>query len=274
MLKFMVRSDMEGASGIVNYSQAEVGGSEYAEGQRYFLSDLAALLRGLEGAEVHIYDEHFFGRNIPLDAVPPGVKVYYGKPPYRPDWAGGLTGDFDGMILLGLHSKAGTPDAILPHTYEADIEDISVNGMSVGEIGMETLIAGELGVPLSLIVGDNAGCREARNLVPETLCVETKQGFCETGALVFPLKETAVWIEDAARHLVNSAGKASPLPAPKNPAVEIKLFEGLFRRHFSALFPQYIRDGVVNLRGQTLCSVWAEYWRMKLAAQTAMKGER
>ncbi len=42
--KYMVRCDIEGVSGVVNYTQAEPGAAEYAFGQRMFHSDLRALL--------------------------------------------------------------------------------------------------------------------------------------------------------------------------------------------------------------------------------------
>ena len=67
MKKFVVRCDLEGASGIVSYVQAEPWQAEYQDGRRYFMSDLLALLKGLDdgGADViQVYDEHCYGRNI------------------------------------------------------------------------------------------------------------------------------------------------------------------------------------------------------------------
>ncbi|MDR1692490.1 MAG: M55 family metallopeptidase [Oscillospiraceae bacterium] len=275
-MKLMVRTDMEGASGIVSYCQAEVGAAEYAEGRRFFLSDLRALLRGLNagsGTEVVIYDEHFYGRNIPPDEVPRGVNVYCGKPPYTAGWAGGLDSGFDGLVLLGFHSKAGTPGALLPHSYELTNRDIRVDGLSVGEIGLEAMIAGELGVPALLMVGDDAGCREAKALMPGIPCVETKKGFCETGGCIRPLQDTAAEITEAARKLLaGTSPVVKPLVPGKNPTLEIDLAEGSFCDMTAKLYPGSYKDGTVTLKAPTLCGAWGEFWRMKLAAQAALQG--
>lgn len=271
-MKIMIRTDMEGASGIVSYSQAEAGCGEYAVGQRYFVSDLLSLLRGLEGAEIYLYDEHFYGRNIPLDALPRGVTLYCGKPPYRADWAGGLDASFDGMVMLGFHSKAGTEQALLAHSYESDILDIRVNGLSVGEIGVETMIAGELGVPLVLVTGDDKGCEEAGALVPGVSCVTVKRGQGMYGAQVYPLQDTSGWIEEAARKLARGVTRLpKPYATPKNPVMEITLTDTPYRAALAKLFPDVCRGRAVTLQGSTVCAVWSQYWRMKLAAQDGME---
>ena len=166
--KFMIRSDIEGVSGIVSYEQAEPGKNEYEAGRRLFMNDLLALVVGLrEGGagEIHIYDEHCAGRNILLDELPEDVYIYVGKPPYTNDWAGGIDESFDGLIMLGYHSMRGTPNALLNHTYEPDLRGLILNGLHVGEIGMEIAIAECFGVPLALITGDSEGVREAKELV-------------------------------------------------------------------------------------------------------------
>ncbi len=145
-MKFMIRCDIEGVTGVVSYEQAEPCKSEYVFGQKMFMSDLIACIKGLlsgEADEIVVYDEHYYGRNIDLSAIPENVKTICGKPPYHPDWAGGLDETFTGVILLGFHSKFGTPGGLLPHSYELDIKDITINGLSVGEIGIEAAIAGD-----------------------------------------------------------------------------------------------------------------------------------
>ena len=86
MKKYMVRTDIEGITGIVSYDQSVPGHAEYAEGRELFMGDLLALLQGLfEGGadEVYLYDEHCAGRNIRIDQLPPHVYTYMGKPMYR-----------------------------------------------------------------------------------------------------------------------------------------------------------------------------------------------
>src|SRR4051812_29902750 len=163
---FHIRCDMEGVSGVVNLAQVTPNAPEYAQAREWFMAELLGLIEGLrEGGatDVSVYDEHWFGRNIDLARIPSGVRVFVGKPPYRADWAGGLDGSHAGMILHGLHSMDGTGET-LAHTYEPDFRAITLNGVSVGEVGMEAAVAGDWDVPLVLVIADSAGAAEARKI--------------------------------------------------------------------------------------------------------------
>ena len=187
--RYMVRCDIEGVSGVVSYEQAEPGKREYAFGHEMFMSDLIALLQGLNAGgadEVVIYDEHYYGRNIDMGELVCNVSAICGKPPYRPDWAGGLDASFAGVVLLGFHSKFGTPGGLLHHTYELDIRDLRINGVSVGEIGMEAAIAGDYGVPVVLVTGDSAGVAEAPIAMPRSAAASA-------GASLIPSPTMATW---------------------------------------------------------------------------------
>lgn len=270
MKKYMIRCDMEGASGIVSYEQAEPGKSEYDEGRKLFLSDLDALVSGLlaGGAdEVYIYDEHYFGRNVDLKRMPENVYVYCGKPPYRVEWAGGLDSSFTGMILLGLHSKRGTENALLNHTYEPDIQDIKINGVSVGEIGMESAIAGEMGVPLVMITGDSEGVMEAEKLVPGIYGVSVKKSCGEYGAMCYPTKTTYRWIYDAAVKVVQNPPTVKLLDFGKSVNVKINLFDTPFSGKYTKMF------GEPSFQSDSVLGCWAQYLNRKIKVQKQLEIE-
>jgi len=274
--KFMIRCDMEGASGIVSYDQVVPGEKEYDYGQRLFMSDLDALISGLiaGGAdEIHIYDEHYYGRNVLLDGLPDNVFVYCGKPPYLRNWAGGLDESFEGLILLGLHAKSGTPRATLQHTYEHDIRDIVLNGRSVGEIGVETAIAGDYGVPLLMITADSAGVEEARCLVPDVTGVAVKESLCEWGARCLPAGVTSRLIGDKARAIAKSGrGNGQPLRLGPDVQMDIALREGAYLQAYRALFPDtFVSGDTIRLQGANTTAVWADYWQNKLQTLAALE---
>ena len=213
MLKYMIRSDIEGASGVVSYVQAEPWQAEYADGRRYFMSDILAAVHGLldGGAdEVYIYDEHCYGRNVLMDELPENVFVYNGKPPYRPDWCGGIDESFAGMLMVGFHSKADRElGNLLHHTYDKDLKNIDINGLSVGEIGNEAAMAGDVGVPLVMVTGDSAGIEEAKALCPDVVGVSVKGSVSEYGGLCLPISVTHKMIYDAAKKIAADQ-KAEP----------------------------------------------------------------
>ena len=89
----------------------------------------------------------------------------------------GIDKDVDAVIYIGYHAMAGTQNGILAHTMSsAKIMNVWLNGRKIGEIGMNSLLAGHFGVPVLLIASDLAGCVEAREWVPGIAEVVTKIG--------------------------------------------------------------------------------------------------
>lgn len=268
MKKFMIRCDMEGATGIVSMEQSDPSGKEYDSGRNMFNLDLRAVIEGLNEAgadEIYVYDEHFYGRNVELADLPKNIHVICGKPPYRPDWAGGLDSTFAGLVLVGLHSMALTPSALLAHTYEEEILEMDVNGTKVGEIGLETMIAGEMGVPLILVTADSEGIREAKELVPDVEGVSVKESLGDNSALCYPCRTTRSRIKEAA---ARAAFKAEKIKACKseNPAVlTVTLKESAFLDRIKETYAGVVQGNKVVLSYPTLLEAYSVYWTMKLA---------
>lgn len=271
MKKYMIRCDIEGVSGVVSYEQAEPGKSEFEFGKRMFMSDLLAVIDGLNAGgadEIWIYDEHYYGRNIDMDQLPNNVFCINGKPPYRKEWAGGLDSSFSGLILLGFHSKRGTADALLNHTYEPDIVNIDINGVSVGEIGMETAIAGVFLVPLVLITADSEGIREAKQLVEGVRGVTVKESLSEFGALCYAASLTRKKIYEAAKDVAEHMPPAKPYRVGKA-TVAFTLKDGRYTDIYKSLYP--VENNVSVIEGDTVLDAYAEYWSRKLACQKLME---
>ena len=79
-MKIMIRTDVEGVTGVTSYEQAE--GSEL--GRAMLMNDLQAVIDGLLADGDHdivVYDEHTDGRNVDLRELPEAVAVICGKPP-------------------------------------------------------------------------------------------------------------------------------------------------------------------------------------------------
>lgn len=261
---------MEGVAGIVGMPQVTPGTTEYPLAREWFIAELLALVDGLiEGGagDVSIYDEHWFGRNIDIARLPRGVRAYCGKPPYRADWAGGLDSTCDGLILHGLHSMEGTGH-LLSHTYEPDFEAIYINGKLVGEIGVETAIAGDFDVPLAMVIADSAGSAEARELIPGVVTVDTKISRAAFGAECFALGDVVKKIRDAAVALAIKSPGTKPW---KITPVELrcKFKPGRYldelRRQTEGLF---VADDTICINAPTMTAAWAKYWEIKLQVQS------
>ncbi|MHB0913042.1 MAG: M55 family metallopeptidase [Armatimonadota bacterium] len=270
--RYMVRCDMEGTSGVVSYEQVEPGRSEYEFGQSMFMADLLALLEGLKAGgadEIVIYDEHYYGRNIDLSQLPGYATAICGKPPYRADWAGGLDSSFSGVVLLGFHSKAETPGGLLPHSYELEIEDLTLNGISVGEIGIEAAIAGDYGVPVVLVTGDSAGVNEARELIPGVTGIAVKKSCSETGGICYPIASTTAMIRKAGESVVRSISDIKPYSVSDKVELKIKLRECPYLEAVKRIYgSDIVGDRTLVIRGGSATEVWAEYWDRKVKCQS------
>jgi len=269
--KYMIRSDIEGVTGVVSYEQAEPGKAEYDFGRRMFMSDLTACVEGLlaGGAdEVVIYDEHYYGRNIDLGALPKNVTAICGKPPYRADWAGGLDDSFAGVVLLGFHAKYGTEGALLPHSYELDIRDLRLNGVSVGEIGMEAAVAGDWGVSVLMVIGDSAGVAEATSLLGGVRGVVVKEALGPAGALCYPAALTAERIRTAAEAIVRRPAAVKPYAVGNDVTLEVDLNDGPYLQAVRTELKGQMKDErTLVLHAETATAVWADYWSKKLHCQ-------
>lgn len=272
--KYMIRCDMEGVSGVVSYEQVEPGKPEYYFGKKMLMADLIAVIEGLnEGKtdEIVIYDEHYYGRNIDLDVLPENVAVICGKPPYRKNWAGGLDETFTGLILLGFHSKYGTSRGLLNHSYELDIKNIILNGISVGEIGMETAIAGDYNVPLLMIVGDSAGIDEAKQLVKGVEGVIVKEALSEREGLCYPIIKTSSMIHKKAGEIAKNKQYVKSYSLGNKITMQIEFNEGYYLSTFYQIYKDKMDNrNIIMLEGKSVTEIWSKYWSMKLNTQKEM----
>ncbi len=267
MKKFAVRSDMEGLFGVVSWDEVIPERPAYEKARQWLLEEILALAEGLRegGTEyLEVYDEHYYGLNLDARDLPGGVGLIRGKPPYTAEWPGGLDASFTGLILQGYHAKWGTEGGILAHTYEPDIEGVWINGVAVGEIGIEAAIAGEAGVPFVLYIGDAHGAKEAKALVPdvETVCV--KQGRGMERGLCRNWPDIRREIVAAAKKIAGSTSLPKPLCFEPPVEMRIRLGMGDYRAAFLKEFPEARADSEhVLLGGNSVIEVWADYWAMK-----------
>ncbi|NQT40702.1 MAG: M55 family metallopeptidase [Planctomycetes bacterium] len=268
---YMIRCDMEGVTGVVSYEQADPAGPEYELARQWFMAELIALVEGLQeggAGRIVVYDEHYYGRNIDLAALPTGATAICGKPPYRADWAGGLDGSFAGVILHGLHAMHGTPGALLPHTYEHDIGQLVLNDTTVGEIGMEAAVAGDFGVPVVMLTGDSAGAIEAETLLPGIRTVSVKRSLGPSGGECLPLAETTRMIRVTAAAVAAEPPPVEPYRTGDHAELLVRLHEGPFLAAVQSLYPElFIAPDTLGLSGGSATAVWADYWQIKLHGQ-------
>src|SRR3990170_3546029 len=139
-MKVFLSVDMEGIGGIVSEIQTdpEKGGAKYEESRRLMTGEANAAIEGSLDAgatDVLVADSHWnFDNLIPEDLHESAV-LLRGKPRAF-SMVDGLDASFDAAMFVGYHAMAGTPRAILDHTYSGRIRQVAVNGRVVGETAL------------------------------------------------------------------------------------------------------------------------------------------
>ena len=232
-MKIYMLWDMEGTSGLFTRRQAwyweeGVPTAEKEQGLKLLMADVnAATAAALDAGadEVIVCDTHHGGGNIRIEEMRQDPRItYHGRSRApapegrRGRWMPGLDETVDGFMCPGHHAMAGTSNAFLPHTSNLDWLDFRINGQSVGEVGLETCYAGHFGVPLVLVQGDDAACREAEAQFPGVVTAPVKQAVDQwTATGLDPdaaRRLTAERVAEAVTRLRQGRG-----PAPYQPAL-------------------------------------------------------
>ena len=177
-MKFFISVEMEGISGIVDGSMVSRKQGDYERGRKLMAADTNAAIEGIlsayPDAEITVSDAHGGMNNIDPNDLNKRAVLVRGSPKPQSQMAG-LDSSYDACLFVGYHSKKGTLEAIMSHTYSGgNIESLHVNGVEVGETGLNARIAAHHGVPLVFLAGDVATTKEALEVDPGIVTVAVK----------------------------------------------------------------------------------------------------
>lgn len=213
-MKVYISVDMEGIGGVVRPAQVQAGTPEYGVACRWMEKEVGAYVLGaLEAGakEVWVKDAHGSGSNMNWEALPHDVRFVTGRT--RPTRFPGLDETFTALFLVGYHAKAGTPDAVLDHTWSsADDTRFLINNAEVGEIAVDALIGGAFGVPVALVSGDDKTALEAQALLGNVETVVTKIAATREGAICLPQSETLARAQAGAIRALEHARRGDMAP--------------------------------------------------------------
>ena len=207
-----ISADIEGISGITGAEQTSAAGAEYARGRRLMTEDVNAAIRGaLDGGatDILVNDSHGSMRNIlPEELSRPARLISHS---FKPNgMMEGLDETFDAVILVGYHAKADSPVGLFAHTGSGVVRDVQINGRSVGEGGMNTLVAAWYGVPVVMVTGDDVAVAQVKEVAAEARGVVVKRALNQRAAELRPLAEAREDIQRTAREAVAGARRFAP----------------------------------------------------------------
>jgi D-amino peptidase len=211
-------SDMEGVAGIVKWQQVSGGEKLYDEGRILYTEEINAAVRGAKAAgatEIVVMDNHGAGGAYDFNSLLPELLDPACEFVVQQEWteySQGLSSGCDAALLVGMHAMAGTPDGVLSHTVSGQAwQSLRFNGTLVGETGINAALCGHWGVPVVLVTGDRAVCREAKELLGDSLTtVEVKEGLGRFSARMKTPQRARELIEEAAKKALSDLTDRAP----------------------------------------------------------------
>ncbi len=210
--RFLIVTDMEGVGGIYDAEEQLLPGQRrFEESRKLLIEEVRAAVDGavLGGArEVVIWDGHDGSRTLSVSDIPAAAQLLQGSPTpanfYLEDRL------YDGILFVGQHAMAGTPNAVLSHTQSFSVQSVSINGKPVGELGQVAAIAGYFNIPVIMLSGDQAACDEMTAFQPKSETVAVKRAAGKRSALSLSHEKACSMIKAAATRAVKRAAEFAP----------------------------------------------------------------
>lgn len=229
--------DMEGMGSVVHLREVIAGN----EGERYrdrtspdywnhyrglLTDEVNAAITGARagGARSFVVNEghggNLFANLLPWQLDQDAILIRgYPKPMVM---STAIDSTFGALIFTAAHANAGG-GGVMSHTYAFD--RLSVNGQVLNEPGINALVAGEFGVPLVMVAGDDVVVEETRKLFPDIVGVVVKTAVGGNAAITWSPKRVQQMLRDSTTLAVRRAqtGRYQPFTLAKPYRVEFAL---------------------------------------------------
>lgn len=267
-MRVIISVDMEGATGVCHRQHLLPGGDDYQRARGWLTGDVNAAVRGafLGGAsEILVADGHGTMRNILLDDLDPRARLLTGpaQPGNRPlAQLGALAHDrFDAAMLVGHHTRAGTPGGLLAHTWIGMVvQEIRLNERPASEAMLNMAILGHYGIPVVMASGADDFCTQMREDFGDAIALaEVKQTLGPTAVVTLPLAEAQERIVAAAQTGVAAGGEPYVLEAPIG--IEVDVHRDAMRERALELGAEPVGRLGFRYSGADVISVVEQVWR-------------
>ena len=202
----------------------------------------AAVEGALEGgATTVVVNENHSSRHMIPELLHPAAELLVGRP--KPmQTLDDLDESFDAVFLVGIHARAGTPGAVMDHTWAFRIYNLRVNGTTIGEVGLNALLAGHYGVPITLVTGDDRVALEAKELLGDVETAVVKTGRDRYAARCLHPSRVRELVRQAASRSLREIERFHPFDLGKPIHMEIDFTEATFA-HWASFVPTAERVG-------------------------------
>src|SRR6202011_4526365 len=178
-MKVLISVDMEGISGVATRRDTATGwpagagkGNDYERARAWMTADANADIAGaFDGGatEVVVADAHDGMLNLIWEALDPRAELIRGYENRRGVMIEGIDSACDAVFFVGYHAGAADGRGVLSHTFTGPdtLWDVRLNDAPASEALFNAALAGQYGVPVALVTGDDVICEETRSWLPE-----------------------------------------------------------------------------------------------------------
>lgn len=259
--KIYMITDMEGVDGIFNWNDqcAPFQGARWAESQKFLTDEVNAAVDGLfagGATEVHVADLHDSSRSLSVATIDPRAQLLQGQgfPPTL-----GLDASYNAVIFVGQHPMAGATNGVLSHTQDFNIENVWVNSKRVGELGERTMLAGYYGVPVIMLAGDTAACKELLDLVPNAECAAVKTGFSRSAGISLSHPAAVKLIREKAQRAMERLSEIKPYRISGPVEVRVQFTVLGINNYRPPGHPERVDDRTYVYRGKDIVEAWTQW---------------
>jgi len=255
-------TDMEGVSGIFDTELQclPYKSPRWEESRKLLTGEINAAVDGLfEGGatEVVVWDGHSSGQNLSVLDIHPRARLLTGG---TVSSTLELDSSYSAVIFVGQHALAGAEKGILGHSYDSqNIQNIWVNDRPTGEIGARVMLAGTFGIPVVMLAGDKAACRELRELVPQAECAEVKSGVSRTAGFMLPHPAACSLIREKVRRGMERLAEFKPYRISGPIEVKVELTTKGSRGFRPREGVQQLNDRTWVFRGKDIMDAWLKF---------------
>jgi len=210
-MKVVISVDIEGASGLVSTKETEEGAFDYELARKHLTHDCNAVVEGALKAgatQIVLHDSHGYDfRSILLDELHPAVEVVRGLPVFFFEQ---LRPGYDACFLVAGHAGPHRTQAILSHLYTSQFQEVRFNGTPVGEGEVTAAMAGSLGIPTTLVSGDDVVCADVKAVIPYIETAVVKYSLSRYAGRCLPLEKTYAILKEAGYRALQNLDQRKP----------------------------------------------------------------
>ncbi|MDB5575493.1 MAG: peptidase [Bradyrhizobium sp.] len=244
-MRVFICADIEGVAGVASRDEIVVGGVDWQSARTRMTLETLAAIEGARAAGATgfvVADSHGTATNLIPEMLPDDVELVRAWPRRLMMMEGVDHGDFACALLLGHHAGVSRVGG-MAHSFAGRLfASLTLNGRDLPECALNAAIAGQYGVPTTMISGDDACIEEAREWLGTIETVITKRSlglFAEAGASPALIQAR---IRTAAERAVTASAQTEPFVL-KGPLTVDMGFKSPLMPEVLAYLPLFERTG-------------------------------